>query len=61
MKENAREKERQNMLTTQTLEGAEDVLGMKETEGRAVGFSLGIEDGAEDGWVDGFEDGAGLG
>ena len=49
------------MLTTQTLEGAEDVLGMTETEGREVGFSLGIEDGAEDGWVDGFEDGAGLG
>ena len=61
MEENAREKESQNMLTRQILVGAEDIVGMKETEGTAVGFTLGIEDGAEDGWVDGFEDGVVLG
>ena len=49
MEENAREKESQNMLTRQILVGAEDIVGMKETEGPAVGCTLGIEDGTEDG------------
>ena len=61
MEENTKEKERQNMLTRQILVGAEDVVGMKETEGLALEATLGIEDVAADGWVDGFEDGAVLG